>query len=144
MFLQEQARLGGPTDKCRSVGLQEEVPESLESLQAERVCWSWPRGTDCKAPERQAEGQAGNTEGCSSSRRQSCQVGEAALTGEWQVPAGRVLKATESGATACVFGHVGAGASPWRPTAASLPEMPVLALLPDLSALGPPRKAEPL
>lgn len=27
--------------------------------------------------------------------------------GEWQVPAGRVPKATESGATACVSGHVG-------------------------------------
>lgn len=70
-------------------------------------------------------GQAGNTEGCSSSRRRPCQAGEAALTGEWQVPAGRIPKATESGATACVSGHVGAGAVPGRPRAASLPGVPL-------------------
>lgn len=45
--------------------------------------------------------------------------------GEWQVPAGRVPKATESGATACVSGHVGAGAVPGRPGAASLPGVPL-------------------
>lgn len=84
-----------------------------------------PRGTDCKAPERRAGGQAGNTEGRSSSSGRPCQVGEAALTGEWQVPAGRVPKATESGATASVSGHVGARAVPGRPGAASLPGVPL-------------------
>ena len=45
--------------------------------------------------------------------------------GEWQVPAGQVPKATESGATACVYGHVGAGVMPRRPRAASLPGVPL-------------------
>lgn len=45
--------------------------------------------------------------------------------GERQVPAGRVPKATESGAAACVSGHVGAGAVPGRPGAASLPGAPL-------------------
>lgn len=45
--------------------------------------------------------------------------------GEWQVPAGRVPKATESGATACASGHVGARAVPGRPRAASLPGVPL-------------------
>lgn len=97
----------------------------LGSRQAERVGWSWPGRRDCEAPARRAEGQAGNTEGCSSARRCPCQVREAALMGEWQVPAGRVPKATESGATACVSGHVGAGAVPGRPGAASLPGAPL-------------------
>lgn len=44
---------------------------------------------------------------------------------EWQVPAGQVPKATESGVIACVFGHVGAGAMPGRPRAASLPRVPL-------------------
>lgn len=69
--------------------------------------------------------QAGNTEVCFSSRRRRCQVGEVALTGEWQVPAGRIPKATESGATACVSGHVGAGAMPGRRRAASIPRVPL-------------------
>lgn len=105
-----------------------------------------PRGTDCKAPERRAGGQAGNTEGRSSSSRRPCQVGEAALTGEWQVPAGRVPKATESGATACVSGHVGTRAVPGRPRAASLPGVPLSWRYPAASQPqpAPPRNAEPL
>lgn len=107
----------GPAERRRACGA------SSRSHQLRGCPGPGPRGTDCKAPERQAGGQAGNTEGCSSSRRQPCQVGEAALTGNWQVPARRVPKGTESGATACVSGHVGAGAQPGRPGAASLPRV---------------------
>lgn len=114
----------GPKIRLRESGVAGRGPGMAGSRHAERVCWSWPGRTDCEAPARQAEGQAGNTRGCSSARRWPCQVREAALTGEWQVPAGRVPKATESGATACVSGHVGAGAA-GRPGAASLPGVPL-------------------
>lgn len=67
---------------------------------------------------------AGNAEVCFSSRRRPCQAGEVALTGEWQVPARQIPKATKSGATACVSGHVGAGAVPRRRRAASIPRVP--------------------
>jgi hypothetical protein len=46
------------------IGWQEEDSEGLGSHQAEGCLDLGPRGTDCKAPERQAGGQAGNTEGC--------------------------------------------------------------------------------
>lgn len=103
----------------------------LGSHQAERVCWSWPARDRLQGPREAGRGPSWKYRGplqlqrSASSSGRPCQVGEAALTGEWQVPAGRVPKATESGATASVSGHVGARAVPGRPGAASLPGVPL-------------------
>lgn len=69
-------KVRGPQIKRGECGVAERGPrQGWEVIKLRGCVGPGPQGTDCKAPERQAVGQAGNTEGCSNSRRRPAKLG---------------------------------------------------------------------